>query len=506
MTKPLVMIIMDGYGLAPLSPGNAVANAATPVLDGLYRTCPNTELSASGEDVGLPKGQMGNSEVGHTNIGAGRVVHQELPLISNDIETGGFYNNEALLTAVNACKASNGALHFLGLVSPGGVHSHTGHLYGLLRLANRNGVDRVYIHCFMDGRDVPPDSGKGYIEDCVNECGRIGTGKIATIMGRFYAMDRDNRWERVEKAYDAMVSGDGEACADPVLAMQRSYDQGVYDEFVKPVICDADGLIKPGDSVVFFNFRPDRAREITRAFTEREFGGFNRKAGYIPLTYVCMTQYDEKIKNVLVAYPPSFPEQTFGETISKAGLTQLRIAETEKYAHVTFFFNGGVEQVFDGEERILIPSPKEFPTYDLIPEMSAFKVAEAASLEILKKTHNVVIINFANCDMVGHTGDYDAAVKAVETVDKCVGIVRDAVDSVGGYLVVTADHGNAEIMIAEDGVSRHTAHSTNPVPFIVYGIDSALRTGRLADIAPTLLELLGLAQPDLITGVSLIEK
>lgn len=505
MIKPLVMIIMDGYGLAPQSPGNAVANAITPVLDELFRNCPNTRLSASGEDVGLPEGQMGNSEVGHTNIGAGRVVHQELPLITHDIETGGIYNNEALLSAVNACKVSNGALHLLGLVSPGGVHSHTNHLYGLLKLANRNNVEKVYIHCFMDGRDVPPDSGKSYIEDCVRECDRIGTGKIATIMGRFYAMDRDNRWERVEQAYNAMVAGDGALCADPVLAMQRSYDEGVYDEFVKPVICDANGMIKPGDSVVFFNFRPDRAREITRAFTEREFNGFNRKTGFIPLTYVCMTQYDEKIKNVLVAYPPSFPEQTFGETISKAGLTQLRIAETEKYAHVTFFFNGGVEQVFDGEERILIPSPKEFPTYDLIPEMSAFKVAETASEEILKRTHDVVIINFANCDMVGHTGDYNAAVKAVEAVDKCVGIVRDAVDSVGGYMVVTADHGNAEIMIAEDGISRHTAHSTNPVPFIVYGIDATLRQGRLADIAPTLLELLGLAQPMLMTGVSLIE-
>jgi len=504
--KPLVMIIMDGYGLAPPSKGNAVANASTPVLDEMYISCPNTTLSASGEDVGLPDGQMGNSEVGHTNIGAGRVVFQELPRISQDIKTGVLFNNEALLTAMKNCNATGGALHFMGLVSPGGVHSHTDHLYGLLEMAKRNSAKNTYIHCFMDGRDVAPDSGKEYVAACADKCREIGAGKIATVMGRFYAMDRDNRWARVEQAYNALVEGVGVYNADPVRAMQASYDEGVYDEFVKPIICDLDGMIKPGDSVVFFNFRPDRAREITRAFVDREFSGFIRRRGWFPLTYVCMTQYDEKIEGVMVAFPPSFPERTFGETISGHGLKQLRIAETEKYAHVTFFFNGGVEQVFDGEERILIPSPKEFPTYDLIPEMSAYEVVEAACTEIKKGIFDVVIINFANCDMVGHTGVYSAAVVAVETVDSCIGIVRDALMSIGGMLIVTADHGNAEIMIAEDGVSRHTAHSTNPVPFIVCGADVSLRSGRLADIAPTMLELIGEERPRQMTGESLIIK
>ena len=506
MKKSLTMIIMDGYGLAPPSPGNAVYNAATPVLDELYKTCPNTYLSASGEDVGLPDGQMGNSEVGHTNIGAGRVVYQDLPRISRDIESGEFFRNEVLLSAVKTCRASGGALHFLGLVSPGGVHSHTEHLYGLLELAKRNNQSEVYIHCFMDGRDVAPDSGKGFIVDCLDKCSEIGVGKIATVMGRFYAMDRDNRWERVQQAYNAMVEGEGVFDPDPVHAMQLSYDEKVYDEFVKPVVCDKNGKIKAGDSIVFFNFRPDRAREITRAFVEPDFNGFERKHGYFPVNYVCMTQYDEKIKGVSIVYPPDFPEQTFGETISELSLNQLRIAETEKYAHVTFFFNGGVEQVFPGEERILIPSPKEFPTYDLIPEMSAYKVADTACKEILSGKHDVVIINFANCDMVGHTGDYDAAFRAVETVDECVGRVEEAVKSVGGLLVVTADHGNAEIMIAEDGVSRHTAHSTNPVPFIIFGADVTLKPGRLADITPTLLDLMELEKPDLMTGVSLITR
>jgi len=504
MNKPLTMIIMDGYGLAEPSPGNAVTNANTPVLDELYSTCPNTTLSASGEDVGLPEGQMGNSEVGHTNIGAGRVVYQDLPRISRDIESGVFFTNEALLHAVRACKESGGALHLLGLVSPGGVHSHTDHLFALLELSKRNGLSKVFIQCFMDGRDVPPDSGIDSIRACVDKCREIGVGKIATVMGRFYAMDRDNRWDRVEQAYNAMVFGEGTHLQDPVLAMQRSYDEQVYDEFVKPVICDKDGMIKPGDSIIFFNFRPDRAREITRAFVEPGFDGFPRRNGCFPLTYVCMTQYDEKILGVKLAYPPDFPEHTFGETVSDLGLKQLRIAETEKYAHVTFFFNGGVEQTFAGEKRVLIPSPKEFPTYDLIPEMSAYKVADAACEEILSGVHDVVIVNFANCDMVGHTGIYEAAVKAVETVDECVGRVRDAVAQMGGVLIVTSDHGNAEIMLAEDGVHRHTAHSLNPVPFIVSGAGIELRPGRLADIAPTLLDLMGLKKPSLMTGETLI--
>jgi len=499
------MVIMDGYGLAEQSPGNAVANAATPVLDELYGTCPNTSLSASGEDVGLPEGQMGNSEVGHTNIGAGRVVYQELPRITRDIQSGAFFENDALVSAVKACKASGGALHLMGLVSPGGVHSHLNHLFGLLELGKRHGLPDIFVHCFMDGRDVPPDSGINSIRELLEKCHELGVGKIATIMGRFYAMDRDNRWDRVERAYNAMVFGDGSFEPDPVQAMRSSYDADVFDEFVVPVVCDKDAMVKSGDSMIFFNFRPDRAREITRAFVEPEFSGFERRNGCFPVTFVCMTQYDEKIKGVSVAYHADFPEQTFGETVSKLGLTQLRIAETEKYAHVTFFFNGGVEQTFPGEERILIPSPKEFPTYDLIPEMSAYKVADAACEEIRSGKHDIIIINFANCDMVGHTGDYNAAVKAVQTVDECVGKVRDAARQVGGYLVVTADHGNAEEMLQEDGVSRHTAHSLNPVPFIVSGAGIELRPGRLADISPTLLELLGLGQPELMTGQSLIK-
>jgi len=506
MKKMLTMVIMDGYGIAPPSPGNAVTNAFTPVLDELYKTCPHTTLSASGEDVGLPEGQMGNSEVGHTNIGAGRVVYQDLPRITRDIRNGTFFRNEALLGAIRACRDSGGALHLLGLVSPGGVHSHLNHLFGLIDMAKRNELTRVYIHCFMDGRDVPPDSGKDSIEALVEKCRESGVGRIATVMGRFYAMDRDNRWDRVELAYNAMASGEGALEPDPVSAMQSSYDEGVFDEFVKPVVCDKDGMIKQGDSIIFFNFRPDRAREITRAFVDVEFNGFQRKNGYFPVTYVCMTQYDEKIAGVAIAYPPDFPEQTFGETISKLGLNQIRIAETEKYAHVTFFFNGGIEQTFSGEERILIPSPKEFPTYDLIPEMSAFKVADAACREILSGKHDIVIVNFANCDMVGHTGDYDAAVSAVQAVDECVGKIKDAVERIGGYLVVTADHGNAEEMLQEDGVRPHTAHSLNPVPFIVSGANVQLRPGRLADITPTLLDIMGLDQPELMTGETLIER
>jgi len=506
MNKKLTMIIMDGYGLAPPSPGNAIFNAKTPVLDDIFKKNPHTTLSASGEDVGLPDGQMGNSEVGHTNIGAGRVVYQDLPKISRDIKLGDFFEKEALLKAINSCKDNGKSLHLMGLVSPGGVHSHITHLFGLLELAKRNSLSDVYIHCFMDGRDVAPDSGKQSIEDLVQKCEELKTGKIATVMGRFYAMDRDNRWDRVEQAYNAMVNGEGEYQPDPVLAMSDSYAKKEYDEFIKPVVCDKNGMIQSGDSVVFFNFRPDRAREITRAFVDVNFKGFDRKKGYFPLTYVCMTQYDETIKNVSVVYPPDFPEHTFGEIISENGLSQVRIAETEKYAHVTFFFNGGVELPFKGEDRVLIPSPKEFPTYDLIPEMSAKKVAEAACEKILNGNFDVVIVNFANCDMVGHTGVYDAAVKAVETVDECVGKIKDAVLQTEGILIITSDHGNAEIMLAEDGKSPHTAHSTNPVPFIVCGLDIKLKQGRLADIAPTLLDLLDNKKPVIMTGESLIIK
>ena len=507
--KQTVLVILDGFGLTPPLPGsNAVAAAATPILDELYETCPNTTLLASGEDVGLPDGQIGNSEVGHTNIGAGRVIYQDLPKITRDIESGVFFENEALLLAMDNCVQNSKPLHLMGLLSPGGVHSHIEHMYGLLELAKRKGLDKVYIHAFMDGRDVMPDSGKESVENCVEKCQELGIGKIATIIGRFYVMDRDNRWERVEEAYNALVFGEGFYEADPVSAMEQSYEAGVYDEFVKPVICDRDGMIREGDSVIFYNFRPDRAREITRAFVDKDFNEFDRKNGYFPLTYVCMTQYDEKITGVPIAYLPEIPEQTFGETISKLGLRQLRIAETEKYAHVTFFFNGGLEEPFPGEERILIPSPKEFPTYDKIPEMSAYKVTEAVCNEIRSGKHDVVILNFANCDMVGHTGDYEAAVKAVETVDECIGKIRDAVVEMGGYLIVTADHGNAETMLSEDGKQRHTAHTLNLVPFILFGAGEGveLRPGKLANITPTLLDLMGIEKPELMTEESLIVR
>jgi len=506
MSKQVVMVIMDGYGIAPKSKGNAVTNAATPILDELFKTCPHTTLSASGEDVGLPEGQMGNSEVGHTNIGAGRVVYQDLPRITREIKLGTLFENKALMSAIETVKASGGALHLMGLVSPGGVHSHIEHLFGLLEMARRHELKKVFVHCFMDGRDVPPDSGKDSIAALVEKMDELKTGKIATIMGRFYAMDRDNRWERVELAYNAMMLGEGEIEPNPVAAVQKSYNAEIFDEFVKPIICAPEGTIRKGDAVIFFNFRPDRAREITRAIVDPEFDGFKRKVSYFPLTFVCMTQYDEKIKNVSVAYPPDFPEQTFGETISQLGLKQLRIAETEKYAHVTFFFNGGIEKTFPGEERILIQSPKEFPTYDLIPEMSACKVAQAVCEEIISEKHDVIIVNFANPDMVGHTGDYAAAVKAVETVDACVGKVKSAVEQIGGYLIVTSDHGNAEVMLQKDGISRHTAHSTNAVPFIISGADVTLKPGRLADIAPTILDLMGLEKPKLMSGNSLISR
>ena len=505
MIKPLVMVIMDGYAVSQDVIGNAIKAAKTPVLDALYASCPHTLLSASGEDVGLPAGQIGNSEVGHTNIGAGRVVYQDLPRISREIESGEFFKNPALLHAADSCKSSGGALHLMGLVSPGGVHSHTDHLFGLIELAKRNGLTKVYIHCFTDGRDVPPVSGKASIEACVQKCNELGVGKIATIIGRFYAMDRDNRWERVEAAYNALVLGKGTFESDPVCAMQQSYDAGITDEFIKPVICDKDGMIKGGDSIIFFNFRPDRAREITRAFIEHDFDGFERKNGYFPVTFVCMTQYDEKFRGVYVAYPPNMPHLTLGEIISNAGLTQLRIAETEKYAHVTFFLNGGREEPFPGESRILIPSPKEFPTYDLIPEMSAYEVADIVCREILGGKYDIIIVNFANCDMVGHTGDFNATVKAVETVDTCIGKIKDAVEAKSGYMIVTSDHGNAEGMLLSDGVSKNTAHSTNPVPFILCGADVRLKSGKLCDIAPTILDILGLDKPIAMTGQTLIQ-
>ncbi len=506
MKIPTTLIIMDGYGLGPQGPGNAIAASETPVLDKLFRTCPNTVLSASGEDVGLPDGQIGNSEVGHTNIGAGRVVYQDLTRITRQIASGAFFTNDAYISAMDASKASGKKLHLMGLMSPGGVHSHIDHLWAFLKMAADRGVKDVYIHCFMDGRDTLPHSGKQNIEAIEQKCAELGVGKIATVMGRFYAMDRDNRWARVEEAYNAMVFGDGIRNSSPAAAIQTSYDEGVTDEFIKPVICNPNGLIGSGDSVIFINFRPDRAREITRTLVDEHFKGFDRRGGFFPVHFVCTTQYDETMPNVTVAYPPEELHNTFGETLSRLGLTQLRAAETEKYAHVTFFFNGGSEEIYPGEDRLLIPSPRQYPTYDLIPEMSADELTHEVVKRIESGRYDVIVVNYANCDMVGHTGVFRAAVKAVEAVDAGVGALVEATSAMGGITAITADHGNAESMIDPDGVTIQTAHSTNPVPFILVGADVKLEPGRLADITPTLLELLGIEKPVEMTGHSLIVR
>lgn len=500
---PTALLIMDGFGLAQPSENNAVYKAYTPVLDRLFQKCPCSVLSASGADVGLPDGQIGNSEVGHTNIGAGRVVYQILPRISNAIEDGSFFENRAYIQAMDECRKSNSALHLMGLLSNGGVHSHNTHLYAMLEMARLRGLSRVYIHAFLDGRDVGPATGREFVLECVQKCEEIGVGKIATVQGRFYAMDRDKRWDRVERAYNALVFGKGIFNSDPVAAVEESYKNGVMDEFVEPVVCDEQGAIQAGDSVIFTNFRPDRARELTYALTGEDFSGFERAKRLFPLHFVCTARYDETFKNLPVAFPPEEIEDVFGEYVSKLSLTQLRIAETEKYAHVTFFFNGGVEKVYEGEDRILVPSPKQFPTYDLIPEMSAYEVADKCSEAIRSGRYDVVICNLANCDMVGHTGDMAATVKAVETVDACVGRITEAVSEMGGTILITADHGNADCMLSEDG-QPHTAHTTNPVPLIIYGADVSLKNGRLADIAPTMLALMGIEKPEKMTGESLI--
>ncbi len=501
--KPLILMILDGFGIAPTE-GNAIKAANKPNLDRLFAENPVTQIGASGLNVGLPDGQMGNSEVGHTNIGAGRIVYQELTRITKAIEDGDFFQNEALLHAVENAKKNDGALHLIGLLSDGGVHSHNTHLYALVEMAKRAGLTKVYVHALLDGRDVPPSSGKDYVAACAEKLEEIGVGKIATVMGRYYAMDRDNRWERVEKAYAAMVYGEGvEACC-AVKAVEDSYAADVTDEFVVPAVCDKNGTIKAGDSVVFFNFRPDRAREITRTFVDPDFNGFERKNGFFPLTYVCMTQYDATMPNVEVAFKPQSLQNTFGEYISNKGLSQLRIAETEKYAHVTFFFNGGVEKQYEGEDRILVKSPK-VATYDLKPEMSAYEVTDKLLEAIAADKYDVIILNYANCDMVGHTGVFDAAKAAVEAVDTCVGRITDAIAAKGGVSLITADHGNADKMFDEDG-SPFTAHTTNPVPFCVVGYPCELREGGvLADIAPTMLQILGLPQPEEMTGKSLIK-
>lgn len=494
---------MDGYGIRRDVPGNALLAADTPHLEAIFRDYPCCELSASGLDVGLPAGQMGNSEVGHTNLGAGRVVFQDLPKISLAVDNGEFFRNPAYLAAMEHCRKHGTALHLMGLLSDGGVHSHITHLFALLEMAKREGLEKVYVHAFLDGRDVSPTSGLGFVRQLLDKMRELGSGTLADLCGRFYAMDRDSRWERLQRAYDMLVCGEAPVCADAVQAMQASYDAGVTDEFVEPVIVTEGCTIGAEDSVIFCNFRPDRAREITRALCDPDFTALERKRGFFPLHYVCTTQYAADIPNVSVAFPKDTLANILGACISRAGLTQLRIAETEKYAHVTFFFNGGEEQVFPGEDRVLIPSPK-VETYDLKPEMSAYEVTDEAVKRILSGQYDMVILNFANCDMVGHTGVFDAAVAAAEAVDACVARVAEATMSMGGITLITADHGNAEQMTAEDG-SPFTAHTTNPVPFCIIGADVRLREGgRLADIAPTMLDLMGLAVPEEMSGRTLI--
>lgn len=506
MKKPLVLMILDGYGISAPE-GNAIFTAKTPRLDEIFANNPSTEIGASGLDVGLPDGQMGNSEVGHTNIGAGRIVYQELTRITKSAAEGDMAQNPALKNAMLSAKDKGTALHLMGLLSDGGVHSHNEHLYGLLEMAKSLGLTEVYVHCFLDGRDVPPSSGKHYVVELENKLAELGIGKIATVMGRYYAMDRDNRWERVEKAYAAMVYGEGVSADKASDGVQQSYDSDVTDEFVLPIVCHGTKQIADGDSVIFFNFRPDRAREITRTFVDPDFSGFERRGGSLDLYFVCMTQYDASMPKVEVAYKPESLEDTFGEYISSKGLTQLRIAETEKYAHVTFFFNGGVENQYEGEDRILVKSPA-VATYDLQPEMSAYEVTDKMVEAVKSGKYDVIVLNYANCDMVGHTGVFDAAVKAVEAVDSCAGRVYDAVKEMGGSMLITADHGNADKMMDADG-EPFTAHTTSPVPLVIIGYDckNGLRPdGVLADLAPTMLQMLGLPKPEKMTGRSIINS
>ncbi|MBQ8314408.1 MAG: 2,3-bisphosphoglycerate-independent phosphoglycerate mutase [Lachnospiraceae bacterium] len=505
--KTTVLMILDGYGVENKTEGNAIALAKKPNMDKLTSMYPTVQGEASGLFVGLPDGQMGNSEVGHTNIGAGRIVYQMLVKISKSIKDGDFFENPALVSAMENCKKNGSALHLMGLLSPGGVHSHTEHMYGLVEMAKRNGLDKVYVHCFLDGRDVPPSSAAEYMEEAAAKIKEIGVGKIATIAGRFYAMDRDNAWDRVEKAYNALVFGEGVQETDPVEAVKNSYANGVTDEFMLPTVVEKDGMIKENDSVVFFNFRPDRARQITRAFVDPDFAGFTRKNGYFETTFVCMAQYDAEMPNVLVAFPPEELTMTFGEYLAKNGKTQLRLAETQKYAHVTFFFNGGEEKQFEGEDRILVNSPK-VATFDMQPEMSAYEVADNLVEAIKSEKYDVIVVNFANPDMVGHTGIMEAAVKAIEAVDECVGKAYDALMEKNGQMFICADHGNAEKLVDTDG-SPFTAHTTNPVPFVLVNYDEAytLREGGcLADIVPTLIEMMGMEQPKEMTGKSLLIK
>ena len=509
--KPTVLMILDGYGLNPNCEHNAVCEAKTPVMDQLMSQCPFVKGNASGLAVGLPDGQMGNSEVGHLNMGAGRIVYQELTRITKSIQDGDFFENPAFLAAVKNCKDNGSDLHLMGLVSDGGVHSHNTHLYGLLELAKRQGLKNVYVHCFLDGRDTPPASGKEFVEELEKKMAEIGVGKAASVMGRYYVMDRDKRWDRVEKAYRAMTQGSDVTAASAPAGIQASYDDGKTDEFVVPFSVTENGkpvaVIKDKDSVIFFNFRPDRAREITRAFCDDEFTGFER-GKRLELTYVCFTDYDETIGHKLVAFEKETIVNTFGEFLAAHHMTQARIAETEKYAHVTFFFNGGVEEPNEGEDRILVPSPK-VATYDLQPEMSAPAVCDKLVEAITSGKYDVIIVNFANPDMVGHTGVEPAAIKAIETVDACVGRTVEAVKKMGGVMFICADHGNAEQLVDYKTGEPFTAHTTNPVPFILVNADPSLKLrqgGCLADIAPTLIELMGMKQPKEMTGKSLLVR
>ncbi len=510
--KPTVLMILDGYGLNEKTNGNAVAEAKTPVMDKLMKECPFVKGNASGMAVGLPEGQMGNSEVGHLNMGAGRIVYQELTRITKEIEDGTFFENPALKKAIENCRENHSDLHLFGLLSDGGVHSHNTHMYGLLELAKRNGIENVYLHAFLDGRDTAPTSGKGFVEDALEKMKEIGVGKIATVMGRYYVMDRDNRWDRVEKAYKTLVNGIGETADSAIAAVEQSYAKGENDEFVLPTVVLENGkptaTVKDKDSVIFYNFRPDRAREITRAFCDDAFTGFEREGGRKNTTYVVFTEYDVTIPNKIVAFHKVEITNTFGEFLAANGKTQLRTAETEKYAHVTFFFNGGVEEPNPNEERLLVKSPK-VATYDLQPEMSAYKVCDGLVDAIKSDKYDVIIINFANPDMVGHTGVEDAAIKAVEAVDECVGRAVEAIREVDGQMFICADHGNAEQLVDYETGAPFTAHTTNPVPFILVNYDPeyTLREGGcLADIAPTLIEMMGMEQPKEMTGKSLLIK
>lgn len=508
--KVNMLMILDGFGDNPNKDGNAIKLAITPNIDRLMKKYPNTDIYASGPYVGLPEGQMGNSEVGHTNIGAGRIVYQELTRITKSIEDGDFFSIPEFISAIDNCKKHNSKLHILGLVSDGGVHSHIRHLYGLLEMAKRRDFEDVYVHCFLDGRDTPPASAESYILKLQDKMKEKGIGKIATISGRFYAMDRDKRWQRIQKCYDAMVNGEGIKASSAIKAIEDSYQKEVFDEFVEPtVICNGENpvaKIEENDSVIFFNFRPDRAREITRAIVDKNFKEFETKP--MDLYYVCFTNYDETMPNVHIAFKKELLKNTFGEVVSDAGLTQLRIAETEKYAHVTFFFNGGEEKQYEGEDRILVPSPK-VETYDLKPEMSAYEVTDKVVEALKADKYDVIILNFANTDMVGHTGSLPAAIKAVETVDECVGKIAEIIEEKKGNLIITADHGNADQMIDYKTGEPHTAHTTNPVPVILVTDDKSLKLksdGKLADLAPTMLELMGLKKPDEMTGESLLER